>query len=641
MALVADAQAQQPAPVQQGSMPSAEAFADLPFLSNAVLSPDGTRIAAQVIADGREQIGVWALADPRDRPPRLLPQTGYEVRWLRWAGAGRLLIGIQVQQRILQFPVLVTRVVSLDIARWTVTPLQTGHGLMADDVIFVDPAGAWILVSAQPSALNTPAVQRIDLATGQATLVQHQRFGVWNWYADGNGVVRAGVDYGADRIKFYYRSGPGEDLRHIESRRYPRDGSVIEMIRFIANSDRGIVVTNAVTGRFAAYNYDFASDTRGEAIFEHPSVDISSVLMGADDQVDGIAYEDDRPRIHWLDPDYRIIQASVDRALPGKVNTLLNRSDDGHRILIWSSAPDDPGTYYVFDRQARRLETFASPYPQLVDRRFAPMRAITYRSRDGTEIPAYLTLPPGRPERSLPLVLLPHGGPFARDSWSFNPEVQFLASRGYAVLQPNFRGSTGYGRAYVERGYGQIGTGMIDDMEDGVNHLVEQGVADSARVCIMGSSYGGYAAMWAAIRTPSRYRCAISWAGPTDMRRMIRYDSRYVIAPRYAREWQRRLAGEQAGDLDAISPLRQQARLTVPLLIGHGERDSRVPIAQAREMIDALTRRRYPVEAVIYAGAGHAFSKPVDSADFMRRMDAFLARHNPSGQASAPAAPAR
>ncbi|HTU12973.1 MAG TPA: S9 family peptidase [Allosphingosinicella sp.] len=617
-----------PAP---GAPPTAEAFAELPFISGAVLSPDGARIAARVIADGREQVGVWRLADPRDRPPRLLEQSGYEVRWLRWAGSGRLLLGIQYPQRVLRVPVVVTRIVSLDVASWTATPLQTGNGLLGDDVIFVDPAGAYILVSAQPTVLNTPAVQRIDLATGQATLVQHQRLGVWNWYADRNGVVRAGVDYGQDRIKFYYRSGPGEDLRRVDSRRYPQDGSVVDMIRFIADSDRGIVVTNAVTGRFAVYEYDFASDARGEAIFEHPSVDVTAPIIGESGQVEGISYEDDRPRTHWLNPDFRAIQATVDRALPGKVNALLNRSDDGNRILIWSSAADDPGTYYVYDRRARRLETFASPYAQLIDRRFAPVRAITYRTRDGTEIPAYLTLPPGRPERGLPLVLLPHGGPFARDGWSFDRQVQFLAGRGYAVLQPNFRGSTGYGRAFVERGYGQLGSGMIDDMEDGVNHLVAQGLVDAGRVCIMGSSYGGYAAMWAAIRSPTRYRCAISWAGPTDMRRMIRYDARYVIAPRYIREWQRQLAGEEARDLDSVSPLRQQARLTVPLLIGHGERDPRVPVDQARDMVNALTRRNFPVESAFYPDARHGFSKVSDSADFMRRIDAFLARHNPAG----------
>ena len=633
IALAAPASAQ-PAAAAPPERLAVDALAEPPFLADPVLSPDGNRIAARLTINDKNWIGIWDLTGSPGQP-RLLEQAGYEVRWLRWAGSGRLLLGIQLAQTVLRIPVVVTRVVSLDVATWTATPLETGRGLLGDDVIFIDPRGTYALVSAQPTVLDTPAVQRIDLSTGQATLVQRQRLGVWNWYADRDGVVRAGVDYGDNRIKFYYRSGPDEELRRIDSRRYPQDGSVIDMIRFVAESDRGVVVTNAVTGRFAVYGYDFATDTRGEAIFEHPSVDVTSAIIGENGGVDGVSYEDDRRRTHWLNLEYRTIQANVDRALAGKVNLLLNRSDDGNRILIWSSAADDPGTYYVYDRRGRRIEAFASPYVRLDDHRFAPVRAVTYRSRDGTEIPAYLTLPPGRAESGLPLVLLPHGGPFVRDSWSFDREVQFLASRGYTVLQPNFRGSTGYGRAFVERGYGQLGTGMIDDMEDGVNWLVEQGIVDAGRVCIMGSSYGGYAAMWAAIRSPARYRCAISWAGPTDMRRMIRYDARYVVAQRYIREWRRRLAGEEAGDLDSVSPLRHQARLAVPLLIGHGERDARVPVDQSRDLVRALNRRRYDVESVFYPEAGHDFTRPVDSADFLRRIEAFLARHNP---AEAPAA---
>jgi hypothetical protein len=301
-------------------------------------------------------------------------------------------------------------------------------------------------------------VLRLDLTTGRATMVQRQIPGVWSWFVDSAGVVRAGVDYSNNRIRLFYRAGPGADLRRIDSRRSPRDGSVIDMIRFFSNADQGVVITNAVTGRFAVYNYNFATDTRGDAIFEHPQVDVTSVIMGEDDAIDGVRYEDDRSRIHWLDPELRGIQAVIDRALPNKVNLMLNRSRNGNHILIWSSAADDPGLYYVYDRAARRIEAFAAPYPQLQDRSFAAVRPISFRARDGTEIPGYLTLPPGRPERDLPLILMPHGGPFARDSWKFEPWNQFLASRGYAVLQVNFRGSTGYGRAYVERGYGQLGS---------------------------------------------------------------------------------------------------------------------------------------------------------------------------------------
>jgi len=276
------------------------------------------------------------------------------------------------------------------------------------------------------------------------------------------------------------------------------------------------------------------------------------------------------------------------------------------------------------------MHGFANPHSRLSDHSFAPMRTVSYRSRDGLTIPAYLTLPRGRPEQGLALIVMPHGGPFARDSWGFETWVQFLASRGYAVLQPNFRGSTGYGRDYVERGFGQLGAGMIDDIEDGVAWLADQGVIDAARVCIMGASYGGYAALWGPIRSPQRYRCAISFAGVSDLRAIVRYDSRFFTATRYYRNWRRRIEGEQGADLAAISPLNHAARLRVPLLIAHGERDWNVPPSHSRNLLRALARAGIEVESVFYSDEAHGFSRPENSADFLRRVETFLARHNPS-----------
>jgi dipeptidyl aminopeptidase/acylaminoacyl peptidase len=325
------------------------------------------------------------------------------------------------------------------------------------------------------------------------------------------------------------------------------------------------------------------------------------------------------------------LQAMIDRTFPDKTNSIINRSRDGNRVLIFSSAADDPGTYYVFDRAARRMEVFASPYNGLVGHGFAPVRPISYRDRAGVTIHAYLTMPPGRPERDLPLVVLPHGGPFLRDSWAFDPQVQFLVSRGYAVLQPNFRGSTGYGRDFVQSGYGQYGGAMIDDMEDGIDALAGQGIADPARVCIMGSSYGGYAAIWGAMRSPLRYRCAISFAGPTDLRAMLRYDSHSFIPRRYVREFQQRLQGEERIDLDAVAPARHPELLHVPLLLAQGRRDPIVPPEQAQRLLNALQRVHAPVESVFFEKSGHGFTDSTEAMDFYRRVEAFLAAHNPTG----------
>ena len=615
-----------------------ERLAQLPTFTDPQLSPDGRRIAARLSHGDGARIGVWDLR--LDGAVQVAVIDASALISFEWAGDDRLLFNIVgvalVEGYGLALPV--RRVVSHDFITRRSQPLCPGRGVV-DQAIFIDPAGRHALISSSTALERTPRVQRVDLATGECVEVQPSRSGIDAWFADSSGIVRMGADYNQQRMRVFYRAAAHAELRLIDNERLVSDESVIEMARFVGQTGRGVIITNASTGRFGVYNYDFEGNARGEALFEHPEVDVTSAIFASDGTVDGVRYEDDRPRVRWLNTDLQRVQQVIDRALPNKTNQVLNRSRDGNRMLILSSAADDPGTFYVFDRTNRRLELFARPHEGLEGAALAEVRTVSYRSRDGLAINGYLTLPPGRPARGLPLIIYPHGGPFARDSWSYSPEVQFLASRGYAVLQPNFRGSTGYGRQFVERGYGQWGTGMIDDIEDGVDWLVRDGIADAARVCIMGASYGGYAALWAPIRNPDRYRCAISMAGISDVRAMLRYDSRLMSASRYSRAWRQRVQGQERGDLAAISPLQQAARARVPVLIAHGEQDTNVPASQSRDLVQVLERRGAPVESVFYPKAGHGFSSSEDFSDYLRRVEAFLARHNPAGPAGPTSAP--
>jgi dipeptidyl aminopeptidase/acylaminoacyl peptidase len=383
------------------------------------LSPDGNRLAAHLTAQGKDWIGVFDLRRPfEEQQPVMIEWGDYDVIWLRWVGNERILFGLQLLRPLPLFDieVPVTRAGVIDLRTGATTPLIGGQGIMGDDIIFVDPNGQYVLLSSQESLDDYPSVDRFDLATGRSTRVQSSREGVWNWFADGAGVVRAGVAYDEERVRIYYRQAAGQDLRRVDIQGSSRAGSVIDSIRFAQTGDRGLVVTNEVTGRFAVYDFDFATGARGNAVYEHPEVDVDALIVDEAGQLIGVRYEDDRPRVHWIDPAFGRIQAGIDRALPGKTNTIIDRSTDSNRFLIRSSAADDPGTYLIYDRAAHHMHGFANPYARLTNYSFAPVRQVRYRSRDGIDIPAYLTLPPGRPERGLPLILMPHGGPFYRDS---------------------------------------------------------------------------------------------------------------------------------------------------------------------------------------------------------------------------------
>ena len=609
----------------------AEAFAELPFISNPILSPDGASIAAQALIGGKTKLVVFKADDMHH--PLVFEMGDKQIIDVNWAGPNRVLLTVGLTMNFYDIDIPVSRLLAIDIPTNTVKLLdKKSRGILAGDVLYTDPAGGSLLVASQDDPFSTPSVKHIDLATGAVAIAEKARPNVWNWYADANGVVRAGIAYDNNRWTIWYRDKAGDALTAIKGKRGKDDDSgTVDSLRFLSGDNSGLIVTNARTGRFAAYHYDFKTGTIGDAIYENPDVDISSVTVDPiSGVVSGINYEDDRRRIMWLDPKMHAIQAKIEKALPGAEDTIVSQSNDSNRLLIWSGGAADPGTYYLYDRKAARIAPVAQPYTKLAQVELAPVSAVHYTARDGLSLPAYLTMPLHRGDHALPLVVMPHGGPFARDDWEYDPFVQFLANRGYVVLQPEFRGSTGYGKAFVEKGYGQWGRKMQDDVDDGVDWLVKTGKVDPKRVCIMGASYGGYAALWGAIRNPEKYRCAISFAGVTDVDAILHYDRRSFSAPRYFKQWQTKIAGEDKIDLDTVSPLPQAARLTIPVLIAQGEKDVTVPPRQAHQMVTALEKRHANVESVFYKEDAHGFSKPEDMADYLKRIEAFLTRYNPS-----------
>ncbi|AQR74723.1 S9 family peptidase [Sphingomonas sp. LM7] len=598
----------------------AAAYFAQPAIEDAMLSPDGRRVAARALIDGRPRLAVFDVSG--DAPvlrPVGLPDAE-RLEWHRWLTPRRLLVSL-----LREGDSPSARFATIDIDTGVFMQLGARRPAEAsDEVLHIAADGSFLLLKSDVAGRPTPGVYRLDLTNGALQLAVAPQDHVWDWYADSAGVIRAGLAMEGKRSWLLYRKGEHDSFSRSARGAGDIDAGTERFVP-VRGADRGYALAQTPAGRVGLYAYDFARGRRGALLYQDPQVDLDGFQADSDGRLLGVEYSADRPAIRWLDPAMARRQAQIDVALPGRANRLLSSSSDRARSLVFSESSTDPGAYYLYD--AGRVTLVGAVSPALAGARGPEMQAVRYRARDGLEISGYLTLPAGRAAKGLPLIVMPHGGPFARDSWGYDPWVQYLADRGYAVLQPNYRGSTGFGRDFVAKGDGEWGRGMQDDVDDGVDWLAAQGVADPGRVCIMGASYGGYAAMWAATHPSPRYRCAISFAGISDVAAQLAYD-RKTFDERDYRAWKHRIQG-RAPSLDALSPIARVDALTIPILIAHGMSDETVPADQSLRLHEALRRRGRVHDYVAYRGQGHSLEGQRDNADFLARVGKFLAVHNP------------
>lgn len=599
--------------------PSVAALVAPAAIEDPTLSPDGALVAAKALVEGQPRLALFDAAHP-ERGPRAvaLPEID-RLEWFRWLAPGRLLVSL-LRQGVQP----TTRLVAVDIAsggQTQVGPVRDAAN--GDEVIHVDAKAGFLLLKSVQPGQATPSIYRLDLASGAMRLAAQAQPHVWDWYVDSAGVVRAGMAVAGKRSWLLYRRHEGDRF----SRSAKGDiESGIDRFEAVRGTDQGYAMAETPRGRVGLFRYDFRRGRLGALVYENTRVDIDGFETGQDGRLLGVSYSSERDETLWFDPALAARQRVIDAAIPGRVNRIVSASGDEHRLLIWSAAATDPGAFYIYaDGHATLLSAIS---PGLAGTHLSEMRAVQYRARDGLAISGYLTLPAGRNPHGLPLIVMPHGGPFARDDWGYDPWVQYLAAKGYAVLQPNFRGSTGYGRTFVEKGDGAWGRGMQDDIDDGVAWLAGRGIAEAGRVCIMGASFGGYAAMWAAVRDPDKYRCAIAFAGISDVGAQLDYDHK-TFEEKPFRAWKRRIQGK-APSLEALSPLHFVDRMTVPILIGHGTDDDTVPPDQSIRLHEALTRLGRDHGYVAYPGEGHSLETPEDNEDFLQRVGRFLDAHNPA-----------
>jgi dipeptidyl aminopeptidase/acylaminoacyl peptidase len=594
-----------------------------PEVSNVQLSPDGSRIATVVPVNGRGTLAIIDLKQMKAHPV-LTPAVG-DVSEYFWINNERLLVSFADLSDASGLVRVLGRV-AVNFDGSEVVRMPTAFSTLYR---FGDADGS-LLVSEYKRVRQSADVYRLDTKTGKEQLLTFDNPGnVVKWVVDREGKVRVAVrhDEKANLRQLYYRAqGEGPWTRIAE---FPGNGNEgIDPLAFDVDGSSLLVRANLGSDRMVIYRYDLQAAKLLDVISENDRFDMESLVF--DSQRKKLIAVASSDSYVWVDPEWTRLQADIDKALPGTKNVLRWGRNNTDRLLVLAFSDVQPDRYYLYDAKQRRLEEFAASRKWIDPTAMAPMRTVTYRARDGLEIQAQLTVPNAR-AKPLPMVVVIHGGPFAPGyRWGFNAEAQFLASRGYAVLMPDFRGTTGHGNAFLEAGYRQWGGAMQDDITDGVDWAIREGVADKDRVCLYGGSYGGYAALMGLVKEPGRFKCAVAYVAVTDLNLLLDPAWSGAMRSDAGEREMFRTVGDPEKDkayFEASSPARQAAKIGAPVLLAFGLEDRRVPIVHGQRMSAALDEYKKTYEWVTYAGEAHGFNKDENRFDFHRRVEAFLAKY--------------
>jgi dipeptidyl aminopeptidase/acylaminoacyl peptidase len=481
---------------------------------------------------------------------------------------------------------------------------------------------------------ESPNIKLLSLntLTGRTTSVRSPGK-VDAWMLDHQGKPRLAVGHKNDLTTIHYLDPATGEWRTLASYRSFTQGQ--DAISPEGFGPDGTLYVSARGGQDAQslYVFDFKTGKiQPEPLVETKGYDFDGGLVGNHAKLLGVRYQTDAVGTAWFDPAMQALQAKIDKLLPSTVNVIdVAAAADAPWALVRSYSDVQPAVFMLYNLQTGRLNKVGEARPGLDMRTMAHQDMLRYKARDGLEIPALLTRPQGTPKGArVPLVVLVHGGPYVRGStWGWNSQSQFLASRGYAVLEPEFRGSTGFGAKHFTAGWKQWGLAMQDDIADGARWAIAQGIADPKRICIAGASYGGYATLMGLVRDPDLYRCGVDWVGVTDIQ--LLYDGHWSFKSDLGDNWKEYGMPELIGDpvkdaaqLAATSPLLQAARIRQPLLMAYGGVDHRVPMYHGRKFYDAVTKTNNQVEWIEYQEEGHGWVLPKNRIDFWGRVEKFL-----------------
>lgn len=600
-------------------------------ISGAQISPDGQYISFLKPYQGARNIWVKKAAEPFSAARPLTAETKRPIAGYFWSRDSKFILYVKDQDGDENYNVYAVSPAEAPPAGATVPPSRNlsnakGARTVIYEVPKSDPAHIFIGLNDRDPAWHD--LYKLNLATGEKTLLRRNTDRITGWVFDHKAQPRIAARSA--------ENGDTEFLR-VDEKGFSKIYScgvldTCQPVRFDETNSKLYFITNAggtdlvqlmlmdpATGAATLVEKDpLGKVDFGGAIFS----DVTNRLLAT-------IYEDDRERIYWKDKSYEADYKWLQSRLPGFRIGFGSRTAEESRWILSATRDTEPGETFLFDRKAHRLTPQYKIREKLPREALAEMKPIRYKSSDGLEIPAFLTLPKGVPAKSLPLVVVPHGGPWARDTWGYSTLHQFLANRGYAVLSMNFRGSTGYGKKFLNAGNRQWGDKMQDDITWGVKHLIAEGIADPKRVAIMGGSYGGYATLAGVAFTPDLYSAAVAIVAPSNLITLL--DS---IPPYW--EPVRKMFYERMGDptrpegkaqLERQSPLFSAQEIRTPLMVVQGANDPRVKKRESDQIVIALRDRKFPVEYLVADDEGHGFARPVNNLAMMAAVEKFLARY--------------
>ena len=507
----------------------------------------------------------------------------------------------------------------------TLTPFPGYRSDILDDLRFIPgkEKEMMVLINKRNKEYFDPYL--INIETGLLTLLYENKRNFDSWYTDNNGVIRMATKTDGVNITYLYRNAEKDSFATLLTTSFKEQF----FPQAFDSSNRHIyVLSNIGRDKATLVEYDPSAKKEMQELFANPDYDLTGIFYDRQKKVlANVSWTAEKNEKHFFDKDWENIYDALEKKFDEYEVDIVGYDDARAKAIVWTGNDRSPGKYYLYDFASKDATEAADPYPWINEKDMAHMKPISYTTRDGLTIHGYLTLPKGVDPKDLPVVVNPHGGPWYRDQWGFNPEIQFLANRGYAVLQMNFRGSTGYGRKFWESSFRQWGKKMQDDITDGVEWLKKEGIADPKKIAIYGGSYGGYATLAGVAYTPDLYAAAVDYVGVANL-----FTFMNTIPP----YWKPYLAQlhEMVGDpkkdsllLAQASPVLSADKIKTPLFVAQGANDPRVNKNESDQMVAALKKRGVQVEYMVKTDEGHGFHNQDNQYDFYGAMEKFLNTH--------------